>query len=709
MDLLEPNDLSEAYRRRLQLQQPSALREILRRLELDPGRRTSGLALEIETHLNDQDRLAWIVAGLDLRVRAVLSLFALAESTSIPVRLVLEIFGALGLDPAKSLETLTERGLVALDPISLDRSNPSDPEPTFAGEEASAHPLIIDQFRDLPALDCPTGATEPVRLIREADGLEPILRVASIWQLATDNPFKRTRQGELYKRDLFRLETDPALAGPIADLFVDQTPAVTDWVLLAGAVGLLVEDPSADQWFAARSNYWSKHGVHLPQMLGLQWLLGKDRPEPLGMEQGVRFAALGTIAQLDPEAWVRLETLAEWFKSRVDESTSKSIAEVIEKVILGTAYLFGWIRVGRIGPEDAIAVQLSDRGRYAFGLGPPPFPSPIDRFLFVQPNFEVIAYRQGLNPALIGQLSQFANWNQFGAALTLRLTPESIDRGLASGSTATEIIQWLEQRAVRPLPEGVSASINSWAGRRERLSYYAATTLIEFADPESLEIALNQWPEESRSRLRKISELVLLVEDESTIPFQSFRIAGSRDYRKPPETCVSIESDGVTLYADPSRGDLFIEAELRRFADAIVDKPRPDAAEGLERRYRVSSASLQRAIEQGMNGPQLTSWFEDRTGGPPSSAIRLLIQAIEAESNTPVQLRKVLLLQAPSSELIDGLQEHPATREFFGDRLGPTTIALVEKSNIPALREALKTVGLSSLGIDPDLGNNSSD
>ena len=58
---------------------------------------------------------------------------------------------------------------------------------------------------------------EPVRLVREADGLEPVLRLAAVWQLAMVAPLKRTRQGDLYKRDRQRLDEDPALSGPIAD------------------------------------------------------------------------------------------------------------------------------------------------------------------------------------------------------------------------------------------------------------------------------------------------------------------------------------------------------------------------------------------------------------------------------------------------------------------------------------------------------------
>ena len=44
-------------------------------------------------------------------------------------------------------------------------------------------------------------------------------------------------------------------------------------------------------------------------------------------------------------------------------------------------------------------------------------------------------------------------------------------------------------------------------------------------------------------------------------------MAGSRDYRRPPEACVEVEPDGVTLTLDLARSDLLVDAELIRFAD----------------------------------------------------------------------------------------------------------------------------------------------
>jgi hypothetical protein len=51
--------------------------------------------------------------------------------------------------------------------------------------------------------------------------------------------------------------------------------------------------------------------------------------------------------------------------------------------------------------------------------------------------------------------------------------------------------------------------------------------------------------------------------------FRHFRLTWMRDYALPPEKCVGIEDDGVTLSVDLARSDLLLETEVPRFADLI--------------------------------------------------------------------------------------------------------------------------------------------
>jgi hypothetical protein len=167
-----------------------------------------------------------------------------------------------------------------------------------------------------------------------------------------------------------------------------------------------------------------------------------------------------------------------------------------------------------------------------------------------------------------------------------------------------------------------------------------------------------------------------------------------RDYRLPPERCVSVEADGVTLALDPARSDLLIDAELARFADEEPpqDADRSNGARPPARRFKVTAESLARGLELGVTAPLLSDWFLRRTGGELPPAVGLMVRPTLPGAK-PWKARRQLVLNAPNSALLDGVLQHPATRPLLGDRLGPVT-AVVPEDCVDRLRAALKTLGI---------------
>ena len=96
----------------------------------------------------------------------------------------------------------------------------------------------------------------------------------------------------------------------------------------------------------------------------------------------------------------------------------------------------------------------------------------------------------------------------------------------------------------------------------------------------------------------RLSDRLAVVKSESEIDYRHFRLGGTRDYALPPERCVEIDSDGVTLTIDQGRSDLLVETELRRFA-RFLDQPGNNG----QRQYHVTSSSL--AV--GQNAPGAAS------------------------------------------------------------------------------------------------------
>ena len=104
---------------------------------------------------------------------------------------------------------------------------------------------------------------------------------------------------------------------------------------------------------------------------------------------------------------------------------------------------------------------------------------------------------------------------------------------------------------------------------------------------------------------------------------------------------------------------------------------------------------MARAAAIGINSSQIVEWFLCRTGAPPSPAIKLLFRSTAA-TPTVLQARRMLVLFTPTAELADGLLQHPATRDFLGDRLGPTAVAVPEHL-VEKLQGVLKELGLEVL------------
>jgi hypothetical protein len=259
--------------------------------------------------------------------------------------------------------------------------------------------------------------------------------------------------------------------------------------------------------------------------------------------------------------------------------------------------------------------------------------------------------------------------------------------------TPDAILKRLEKHSARPLPAGVAEALRTWSNRRDQVTYHASATLIEFSSAEALQTALAAWPDDSRARPAQVADRLLLVEDESAIPFQRFRLTASRDYRRLPEACVTVDPDGVTLALDVSRSDLFVEAELIRFAEEVGLADSRQATSLPRRRFQVTPASLSKAVDEGFSPASLTRWFLERTGGEIPPAVRLLLHAV-GPNVEPLQATRPLVLHVPSADVLDGLTQHPATRDALGQRLGPTTV-IVPDNSVDLLRRGLESLGLS--------------
>jgi hypothetical protein len=226
----------------------------------------------------------------------------------------------------------------------------------------------------------------------------------------------------------------------------------------------------------------------------------------------------------------------------------------------------------------------------------------------------------------------------------------------------------------------VLESLRTWANKRDRITVYPSAVLIEFASADDLNEALARGLPGIR-----ITDRLVAVAEESAIDYKHFRLTGTRDYSLPPERCIEVEADGVTLSVDPSRSDLLLECELPRFAEPL-ERASPNG----RRSYRLTPASLSAARSGGFGLNALEAWFHQRAGRSLTPAARLLLTA--SEQPAP-ELKRYLVLEVASEHLADGLMEWPATRALIESRLGPTALVVAAEQAEP-LAEQLRAIGM---------------
>jgi hypothetical protein len=556
-----------------------------------------------------------------------------------------------------------------------------------------AHPGVAARVRGedfaLPELPGESLGGVP----RTADGLDWLLRLAVVWQQVDESPVRLTQSNTLFKRDLGRLQTDGLLntAPP------DQLDAVAEPGVLAlfwaRTAGLLTESDGE----LRASPFPISWGSNLDEALTELWsaLTAVDVWDPLnGYVPGnagtapaptAGFLALLLLTRTEPARWVDPQAVADWLWSHhaswpttlsKDESRLRGRTWV-RAFLLGVAYP---LRLIEVLDADGWKVRLSPLGRHLVVGSPAPPPAPAyPQALLVQPNAEVLAYRQGLTPGLIAKHSRFAAWTALGPGCTLQLTPTRTYHGLESGLTLAGVLQTLNQHGTRPVPAAVDDLLRRWSDKRERITVYPSATLVEFQTSADLEAAIARGVVSVR-----VTDRIALAGDGSDPDFKHLRLIGNRDYEARPLRCLEVAADGVTLTVDPAQSDLLLEAEIGRLAEPVSGDP-----PGL-RRFRLTPQSLQRALATGLTLTDLDEWFQARAGQPLPSAGRLFVLGPQLPPPTAV---RYLVVQVETSELADGLVQWPATAGLIDRRLGPTAI-VVDEANLPRFRERLGDLGI---------------
>jgi hypothetical protein len=625
---------------------------------------------------------------LSAPARQLLRLVGISRQPEWPVRGLLDLLHALGHeDGITFLQELLSNGLLypALLPKSVPIASFDQWLAQLATQPLTAYVLPLaaaraqDEDVSLPAMPAERlAATAP----QDVDGLEWPLRLAVLWQMVRAAPLRQTQQGGFFKRDLDRLRGQPLLATPPAEA-VGPVPD-PDLLTLMLAVEEAILLPAGEQITAADFPQGWSRGNHATAASLFAALPGVQLWDPIDgwTEHPAASRWVGPLSVLilallgdKGDDWVRADELETWFKKLPDMR-----AGTAEALALGILHQLQLTQATK--HQEVWYVRLTSLGR-AVAAGSKTFPpdrTGVEQTLLVQPNLEIVLFRQGLTPGLIARLSRVAEWKTLGLACTLQLTAESVYHGLESGETMADLLTLFERHGTRGLSETVLGTLRSWASKRERVLVFPGAMLLEFRTAADLDRALQQGQVE-----RRITDRIGLIATEDRINYGQFRFVGTRDYLSGEEECVGLEGDGLTLTVNENRSDLLLDSEVRQFAEPINPLGVDDRA-----RYRMTPATLRSARQRGQDARALDAWFRRRTGRPLPPAARLLLTGDETQ---PLALQQMVVIRTPTEDVADGLMSWSETRGLFAERLSATVLAISSEA-LDDLRARLREIGV---------------
>jgi Helicase conserved C-terminal domain len=388
---------------------------------------------------------------------------------------------------------------------------------TFSGKERVLF-IPVDTYKNLRT--APTPPAEPARLISPASS-PPAVRpgetiilhdLATIIGAVYQQDIEPTKAGTVPKRIATRI--DPLLRGRARTTLANEGENEYLEMLfdIARELGFLQLSRPAAREIKERYEpgpaleHWSQmNAVEQTRRLLQFWVSSGRWGDVVGANyrewysgyvdhRAVRGSLVSQVRNCNPGQWYTVPSLLHLIRGRdpfVLRPRQRSIAslgyrkanelrehwdtcdrEIVIGSLSSSLYELGIVALGYRDPR-ALDVDefhnpdffmLTELG--AMVLLPEVKPAPAteqdgNRTLVVQPSFELLLLQPDL-PTLYSLLP-FAQLNQVGVVSRLTLTRESILRGVAAGTGAERILQVLEERSQKGVPQNVAYTLNDWA------------------------------------------------------------------------------------------------------------------------------------------------------------------------------------------------------------------------------------------------------
>ena len=375
---------------------------------------------------------------------------------------------------------------------------------------------------------------------------------------------------------------------------------------------------------------------------------------------------------------------------KFDEDWMEVEGAYVAQVLAQPLHWLGLVDLGFDHSGSLVAFRLSRLGRHLLGGEPLEEVASVNSAppLVVQPNFELIVLDATSNLGLLARLDHFSDRQSLDRAAVYRLTRESLVRGLAHGLTGSEVIAVLEEASRAPLPQNVRYSLEEWARLYESVHLRWRASLLEAGSPAELDRWLAD-PELAPLLGKRLSPTAVLVPSANRQKVEKAIRSHTRhlpvvDYGRPARGVFHV-TESAQVQVRRGEDEPYLRYRLACMADLVEVN-----AEGPL--YRITPASVQRAVQTGLEPHFLVAYLQARAAGnvPADALLRLRGWA---GLYPPLRHEAVIALEAPNGFRWEDLEDVPAIRSLLLARVTPQ-LALARPESFDALRQALAERGV---------------
>ena len=295
----------------------------------------------------------------------------------------------------------------------------------------------------------------------------------------------------------------------------------------------------------------------------------------------------------------------------------------------------------------------------------------------VQPNFELLVYVDEVAPSQMIFLDRYADRLDIQQHTAhYRLTRESVYRGLECGGSLEEFLTALRTGAKVPVPQNVEIDLQQWGGLREQITLRRETQMIEFADYQAMQTAMNQGV-----KGKILGDRFLLI-DKVTPEIESL-IKQKIRYDQPLVRCLKIGETGEVTQTK-SVHDLLLETQLQQWME-----------KGANKTWALTQASVAKAAKAGNKASDILDFLEARRTDELPPLLKVALTAWAGRPPT-LEMAEVIVLRCTNWEVFDAIARSEFLRSRFVARLSPDLL-LVDRSQLRKLKQDLEWLGIQPL------------